>query len=282
MADVCLALTPAAIGAAVFFGVKAIILIAVSVATCVVAEAAWQKLHKEPVTVTDLSAVVTGLLLAFNVPSTTPVWALMLADIFAIIVVKQMFGGIGSNVLNPALMGRLFLMVVYPSSIMKYAEPMQADVMSAATPLAAMKHGADAGYTLVEAFIGKIPGVLGETSTLLLLIGFAYLVWKKEVNYEVTAAYFVTALVVITVLGGNPLMHFCSGGMVLGGCFMLTDYNMSNKKGNILYGVVAGVLVAVIRMWSTFPEGVCFSILMTNTMAVLIDQIITKHVYGVN
>lgn len=281
MRDVCIALAPAAVGSVVFFGVRALLLLAVSVITCVAAEALWQSATKQKVTVTDFSAVVTGMLLAFNVSSTTPVWAVILASLFAIIVVKQLFGGIGSNVFNPALMGRLFLMVAYPAQIMSYAEPMQADAMSSATILSAVKHGGEAGYSLLDAFIGKIPGALGETSALLLLAGFAYLVYKKEVNYTVSGAFFATVLVLSLVAGQNPLLHLFSGGAVLGGCFMLTDYNFSGVKGHIAYGVVTGVVLMGIRILGTFPEGMCYAILIANCLAVLVDKLQKKHVYGI-
>lgn len=282
MRDVCIALLPATIGSVVFFGFKALVLIIASVVTCVASEALWQKAHKQELTIFDYSAVVTGLLLAFNVSSTTPVWVIVISAVFSIIVVKQFFGGIGSNVLNPALMGRLFMMVVYPSQIMSYLEPMKVDVTAGATILSAAKHGGEVAYSLLDAFIGKVPGALGETSALLLLIGFAYLVYKKEVNVEVSGAFFITVLVLVTIAGQNPFMHFCSGGLVLGGCFMLTDYNLSSVKGNILYGVAAGIIVAAIRLFGSFPEGVCYAILIVNCMSVLINQIKEKHLYGIN
>lgn len=282
MLDVCLALVPALIGSVVFFGINALVLTAASVLACVLSEAAWQKAHGLPVTIRDLSAVVTGILLAFNVSSTTPVWAVVIAAVFSIIVVKQFFGGIGSNVVNPALMGRLFLMVVYPAKVMQYVEPMHVDTVTGATVLSAMKHGGEAAYSVMDAFIGKVPGALGETSALLLLIGFAYLVYKKEVNVEVSGAFFATVLILAAVAGQNPLMHLCSGGLVLGGCFMLTDYNLSSVKGNVLYGVAAGIIVAAVRIWGSFPEGVCYAILLVNCMSELIRNITTKHIYGMN
>ncbi|MBQ0059107.1 MAG: RnfABCDGE type electron transport complex subunit D [Lachnospiraceae bacterium] len=282
MRDVCIALVPAIIGATVFFGPEALLLILVSAAACVICEALWQKAHGLPVTVNDFSAVVTGILLAFNVSSKTPVWAVILADIFAIIVIKQLFGGIGSNVVNPALMGRLFLMVVYPMQMMQYAEPMQVDAVSSATILSAVKHGGECSYTLMDAFIGKVPGALGETSALLLLIGFAYLVIKKEVNVAVSGAFFATVVIISLVAGQDPLMQLCSGGLILGGCFMLTDYNLVSVKGNVLCGLAAGIIVMAIRIWGSFPEGVCYAILMVNCMSELIRRITTKHIYGVN
>lgn len=281
MGDVCLALTPAAIGSVVFFGMRALLVILTSVVTCVAAEALWQLAHKEKVTVRDLSAVVTGILLAFNLSSTTPLWVVILGALFAILVAKQFFGGIGNNVFNPALMGRLFIMVVYPAKIMSYAEPLSVDGVAGATILSAVKTGAESSYSLMDAFIGKVPGALGETSALLLLLGFAFLVYKKEVNWSVSAAFFATVVVMMVIFGQDPLMQLCAGGLVLGGCFMLTDYNLSSGHGKWYYGVAAGVLVTLIRLFGSFPEGVCFAILLVNCIAPMLDQLEKRHVYGI-
>ncbi len=282
MRDVCIALIPALIASIVFFGFRSLLLVCVSAVTCMAAEALWQAAHKEAVTVSDFSAVVTGILLAFNVSSTTPVWVLMIADVFAIIVVKQFFGGLGSNVVNPALMGRLFLMLVYPASMMSYVMPQNVDAVSSATILSAVKHGGEAGFTVLDAFLGKVPGALGETSALCLLIGFAYLVYKKEVNWMISAAFFATVFVIMAVCGQGPFLQLFSGGLILGGCFMLTDYNLASKKGNLLYGIAAGIIVAAVRLWGTYPEGVCYAILFVNIMSVIIDKISTRHVYGIS
>ncbi len=282
MRDVCIALVPAMIASIVFFGVQAMLLILVSVGSCVLFEMLWQSMHHETVTIGDYSAVVTGILLAFNLSSNTPFWVVVLGAAFSILVVKQFFGGIGNNVFNPALMGRLFIMLVYPMSIMSYAEPMKIDTVASATVLSAMKQGAESSYTLLDSFIGKVPGALGETSALCLLIGFAFLIWRKEVNYAVSLAFFVTMAVIALIAGQNPLMHLCSGGAILGGCFMLTDYNLSSNHGKILYGVLAGVIVMAIRIWGHYPEGVCYAILIVNCMSALVDRITSKHIYGIS
>lgn len=282
MGDVCIALVPALIGAIGFFGINALLVTAVSVVTAVACEALWQLLHREKLTIKDLSAVVTGMILAFNLPSTTPLWAVALASAFAIIVVKQIFGGIGNNVLNPALMGRLFLMEVYPVKIMSYVEPLNVDAVSSATILTSLKNTGETSYTLLDAFLGKVPGALGETSALLLLLGFAYLVYKKEVNLAVSGSFFATVFILMLCFGQNPFMQLCSGGLVLGGCFMLTDYNLSSGHGKWLYGIAAGIIVVAIRLWGSYPEGVCFAILIVNCMSALIDRIERKsHTYGI-
>jgi len=281
MRDVIIALVPAMIGSVIFFGVDALLLIAVSAVTCMLAEGLWQLSHKKPVSCMDLSAAVTGILIAFNVSSTTPVWAVILADLFAIILIKQFFGGIGSNVVNPALMGRLFLMLVYPAKMMSYVMPMDVDTVSSATILSSLKQGGEAGFSLQDAFLGKVPGALGETSVLLLLIGFVFLAVKKEVNVVAAAGFFGVVVLMSLLFGADPLYQLCSGGLVLGGCFMLTDYNFTTASGRILYGIVAGVFVASIRLFGTFPEGVCYGILAANCMAGLFENIMKKHVYGV-
>ena len=275
MLDVCIALLPALVYATVIFGMNALLLTAVSVATCVVAEGAWQAIRKETVTVSDLSAAVTGMLIAFNVSSTTPIWAVMLADIFAIIVVKQVFGGIGNNVVNPALMGRLFLMVVYPAQMMSYVDP-ATDAVTHATVLSGGEYG------VMDMILGNIPGALGETSALFLLVGFLYLAYKKEVNVLAAVVYIGVVGLVSGLIMGNVAAGFFGGGLFLGGLFMLTDYVFVSKSGKVLYALVAAVITILVRCFSFLPEGVCFGILLANCMVTLIDKIDKKpHVYGV-
>lgn len=283
MLDVCIALVPALIYSVVIFGINALILTVVSVVTCVLAEAIWQTLRKEKVTVGDLSAVVTGILIAFNMSSTTPVWVVMLADVFAIIVVKQVFGGIGNNVVNPALMGRLFTMLVYPGKLMSYVMPGAVDTTAGATVLFSVKQGMDVTYSAWDMFMGNVPGALGETSALLLLVGFAYLAYKKEVNVEAAAVYIVIVGLVGGIISGNFAASFLGGGLFLGGLFMLTDYVFVSKKGKVLYAVVAAVITLLVRYGSgTYPEGVCFGILIANCLAYFVDKIDKKpHVYGI-
>jgi len=278
MLDVCIALLPALIYATVIFGMNALLLTAVSVATCVVAEGVWQAIRKETVTVSDLSAAVTGMLIAFNVSSTTPIWAVMIADVFAIIVVKQVFGGIGNNVVNPALMGRLFMMVVYPAQMMNYATPGAVDCVTHATVLS----GGAADYTVMDMILGNIPGALGETSALFLLLGFLYLAYKKEVNVLAAVVYIGTVGLVSGLYMGNMAAGFFGGGLFLGGLFMLTDYVFVSKSGKVLYALTAAVITILVRCFSFLPEGVCFGILLANCLVTLIDKIDKKpHVYGV-
>lgn len=283
MLDVCIALMPALIYSIVIFGMNSLILTVVSAVTCVVAEGIWQTLRKEQLTITDLSAVVTGILIAFNMSSTTPVWVVMIADVFAIIVVKQVFGGIGSNVVNPALMGRLFTMVVYPAKMMSYVVPGAVDTTASATVLSAVKAGQEVSYSLWDMIIGNIPGALGETSALLLLIGFLYLAYKKEVNVLAAVVYIGVVGLVSGVILGNVAAGFFGGGLFLGGLFMLTDYVFVSKKGKLLYALAAAVITILVRCFGMYPEGVCFGILIANCTVYFLDLIDKKpHVYGVN
>lgn len=288
MGDVCIALLPALAGAVYFFGIRSLWLTAVSVLSCVAAEFLWQKAAGRQVTVGDLSAVVTGMLLAFNLPVTTPYWAIITAAVFSIVVVKQLFGGIGNNFANPALMGRLFLMTVWPASVMQYPLPqtLPADAVSSATVLSSAKAGAEGGYTFWQMFIGEIPGSLGETSKLLLLIGFAYLCLRKVVNLEATAVYIASVLALTFVFGPDGLftgdigMNLLGGGLILGGCYMLTDYAFVSRKGRLLCALAAGIVTAGIRIFGIYPEGVCFGILTANCLAGLISMLESRHVYG--
>lgn len=282
MLDVCIALMPALIYSVVIFGMNSLILTVVSAVTCVAAEGIWQAVRKEPLTVSDLSAVVTGILIAFNMSSTTPVWVVMIADVFAIIVVKQVFGGIGSNVVNPALMGRLFTMMVYPTKMMSYVVPGAVDTTASATVLSAVKYGSEMSYSVWDMIIGSIPGALGETSALLLLAGFLYLAYKKEVNVLAAVVYIGITGLVSGLIMGSLAAGFFAGGLFLGGLFMLTDYVFVSKKGKLLYAVAAAVITILVRCFGTYPEGVCFGILIANCTVWLIDKIDKKpHVYGV-
>lgn len=288
MMNVSISLIPALLGAIYYFGIRAFYLAGLSVSVCVVTEYLWQKITKKQVTAGDFSAVVTGLLLVFNMPVTVPVWVLVAADVFSIIFVKQMFGGIGNNFVNPALMGRLLVMVVWPSAVMQYVVPqtLQADAISAATVLGTVKGGAEAGYSYMQMFLGEMPGAMGETSKLLLLIGFGYMCYKGIVNMEGTFTYIATVVVLAFVFGpdglftGDILMNLFGGGLIMGGCYMLTDYAFLSRRGRLLYALTAGVITAGIRIWSNYPEGICFGILTANCLAGVLSMLYRKHVYG--
>lgn len=291
MQDVVIALTPAFLGSIYFFGINALILVLTAVTTCVLSEYVWQKIRREKLTVGDWSAVVTGMLLAFNVPATTPIWAVMVASVFAIIVVKQFFGGIGSNFANPALMGRALLLFLWPSTISGYVTTYHAgtDAISSATVLGLYKSGAQiTEYSKWDMFIGNIPGCLGETSKLLLLIGFAYLCYRRVVNMAAAGAYILTVLLVTFIFSneglfqGDILTNLLSGGLILGACYMMTDYASVAPRVKVILAVIAGLVTAGIRLWGKLPEGVSYGILVANCLSGLVDSIIKSHIYGVN
>lgn len=290
MQDVVLAMIPALLGSIYFFGINALMLVVSAVTTCVLSEYIWQRIRKEQLTTNDWSAVVTGILLAFNVPSTTPIWAVMLASVFAIIVVKQFFGGIGSNFANPALMGRAFLLFLWPASISGYVTTYHSgvDAVSSATVLGLYKSGSDFSmFSKWDMFIGNIPGCIGESSTLLLLIGFAYLCYRRVVNTAATGAYIATVLLMTFVFSrdglfkGDILTNLLSGGLILGACFMMTDYASVAPRVKVTLAVIAGLITAGIRLWGMLPEGVSYGILAANCLSGLVEIIIRPHIYGV-
>lgn len=288
MMHVTISLIPALLGAIYYFGIQALYLSGLSVAVCVLTEYIWQKITKKQVTAGDFSAVVTGLLLAFNMPVTVPVWVLVAADVFSILVVKQMFGGIGNNFVNPALMGRLLVMVAWPAAVMQYVVPrtVSVDAVSAATILGTAKSGAETGYSYLQMFLGEMPGAMGETSKLLLLIGFVYMCYKKIVNAEAAVTYIGTVTILTFIFGpdglftGDILLNLFGGGLIMGGCYMLTDYAFASRKGKLIYAAVAGIITAAIRIFSVYPEGICFGILTANCMAGMLSVLYKKHVYG--
>ena len=290
MLDVIIALVPAGIAAVYFFGYRALILILASVLACVLTETIFNKATKRENTIKDLSAVVTGILLAYNVPFTLPVWQLVIGAVFAIAVVKMAFGGLGQNIVNPALAARAFLLASWSDTMSVFVSPERVETLksvstisalSSATPLAEPKT-----YSMMDLFLGNIPGSLGEVSALALIIGFVYLLARKVVNIKMPLVYILTA----TVLGGlfqgfdNILQYVLSGGLLLGAFFMLTDYTTSpvTPNGQIVYAVLAGILTAIIRTYGGYPEGVSYSILLANLVVPIIEKYTMPKVFGVN
>ncbi len=287
MRSVALSLMPALLGAVYYFGIRALFLTSVSMAVCVITEYLWEKVTGKQITVSDFSAVVTGILLAFNMPVTVPLWVLTAADIFSILIVKQMFGGIGGNFVNPALMGRLLVMAAWPGAVMQYTQPLGMDAVSQATVLSAMKAGETAGCSDLQMFLGEIPGALGETSKLLLLVGFGYLCYMGVVNAGAALTYITTVTVLTFIFGPSGLFtgdipgNLLSGGLILGGCYMLTDYVFVSRRGKLIHAAAAGVITAAIRIFGSYPEGVCFGILTANCLAGLLALLCRQHIYGV-
>lgn len=282
MLDVLIALTPAMIGAVYFFGFSALKLIVLSVVSALVFEAGAQKFFKKDILIGDLSAVVTGLLIAFNLPANAPWWIPVFGSAFAIIIVKEFFGGIGSNFMNPALAARAALVSSWPLIMGTYIGP---DGITGATPMALMKSGSAELPSIANMFIGNIGGSLGETSALLLLIGGAYLLIRKVIDWKIPVFYVATTVVMLLVLGVNPdllVYHVFGGGLILGAFFMATDYSSSpvTPKGKILFGIGAGLLTALIRVKGGMPEGVSYAILLMNVASPVIEKFTKPKVFG--
>ena len=302
MLDVIIAMCPALIWAIIYFGVEALLLTAVSVAGSVFFEWAYRKIMNKPQSVGDLSAVVTGMLLAFVCPATTPLWMVLIGDFFAIVVVKQLFGGIGKNFLNPALAGRAALLARYAGSMTTWLPDgvkaaigggLPADVVSAATPLAYLKTGDMEGLKEIasvgDMFLGKIGGSMGEISALMLLIGGIYLLWRKVISWQTPVAYIAT-VAVLTLLfpkagsGVEDMLYsIFGGGLFLGAFFMATDYATSpvTKKGQLIYGIGCGLFTVFIRYFGSYNEGVCYSIMVMNCCTALIDKYTKPVRFGV-
>lgn len=285
MQEVCLALAPAGIAAIVLFGASAATLIAVSVITAVLAEFCWNKLNKQKTTVGDWSAVVTGLLLAYNLPANAPAWIAVVGAIIASILVKQMFGGIGSNFMNPALAARAILFVSWSSLMTSYpATQFMTDVTSSATPLNLLGKGTVEGVNLMDLFLGNVPGVLGETCKLALLLGGVYLILRGIVDWKIPVTFIATVFVCYLVKDGAEmaLYQILSGGLFLGAFFMATDYATSpvTNVGRVIMGVGCGLFLFVIRAYASYPEGCSFAILLMNVATPLIDKYTMPKAFG--
>ncbi|MBR2916279.1 MAG: RnfABCDGE type electron transport complex subunit D [Clostridia bacterium] len=289
MGYVILALIPSLIAGIVVFGGRALLLAFVCVASCVISEYLWNKLLKKQNTISDLSAVVTGLLLALNVPVTLPFYMAIIGSFFAIIIVKQFFGGLGHNFMNPALAARAFLLASWGGAMTTFVEPGEAihlfsnaDVLTSATPLALLKEGSADLPSVWQMFIGNIGGSMGETSALAILIGAAFLVYKKVISLHTPLSFLLTLFVLGIIGGDNGLFHILSGGVMLGAFFMATDYTTTptTKKGQIIFGIGAGLITFVIRKWGGYPEGVTYAILLMNVVTPLIDKYIKPSVFG--
>ena len=289
MLDVIIAMCPALIWAIIYFGVEALLLTAVSVIGCVVFEGLYRKLMHKPQSIDDLSAVVTGMLLAFVCPVTIPYWTIILGDFFAIVLVKMLFGGLGKNIVNPALAGRAFLFSwpVLMSNWVKVGFDnaagllSTADAVTAATPMSAMHQGALPEESILDMFLGNIGGCIGETSALLLIIGFVYLLYRKVITARIPLAYIGTvAILAFLFPQGNDRIAWMAaqvfgGGLMLGAIFMATDYVTSplTKLGQIVYGIGCGIITILIRYFGGYSEGVTYAILCMNACAVLLDKI---------
>lgn len=284
MRDVLIALVPAGLAGIYFFGFSAALIMITAVASAMLSEFLFNKITKRPNTLWNLSAAVTGLLIAYNVPTTLPLWMVAVGSAFAIIVVKCFFGGLGQNIVNPALAARAFLLAAYPTAMTTWTM----DAVTKATPLGILKGGSGILPSTMDVFIGNIPGCIGEVSAIALLIGGAYLLYRKVITWHIPATYIGTVFILTTVLGrdgfftGNGLYEILIGGLMLGAIFMATDYTTTpmTQKGQIIFGVGCGFLTTLIRLYGGYAEGVSYSILIMNLLVPMIDKWTSPRVFG--
>ncbi len=280
MLDVVLSLLPATVAGVVLFGWKALVLVATCIATAVVSEYFFNAIvHKEQ-TIGDLSAVVTGLLLALNLPANLPLWQAVVGTVFAIIIVKCFFGGIGCNLVNPAITARVFMLVAF-GDMAQAAFPL--DSASSATPLVELSQ--DTLPDLMDLFLGKVGGSIGETSALALLVGFVYLLARRVISWHLPVAYVGTVFLFTFAVSGDAtvsLAYILSGGLLIGAIFMATDYVTSpaTRAGRLIFGVGAGLITVLIRLWGNYPEGVSYAILLMNILTPYIDKWTPRKLFG--
>lgn len=280
MTDVCIAMLPATAFGVYLFGIKALLVVIATVAACVVSEYVCEKVMGKPITISDMSAVVTGMILALNMPADIPLWIPMLGGVFAIVVVKQLYGGLGQNFMNPALAGRCFLLISFAGKMNAFS----LDGWTGATPLAVLKSGGE--VDLARMFIGTIPGTIGEVSVIALLIGAAYMVFKKVISLRIPVTYIATVAVFTLVFGGFDfnymLAHIFGGGLIFGAFFMATDYVTSpiTPKGQIVFGILLGVLTGLFRMFGGSAEGVSYAIIISNLVVPLIERFTLPVAFG--
>lgn len=304
MTDVIIALLPAVICSVVFYGWKELLLLAVSVASCVLLEYVITRyLMRKPSTIGDMSAVITGILLALNVPYTTPWWVVFIGAVFAIAVAKMTFGGLGQNIFNPAIAGRVFLLVSFPTYMTHWEQPkglFGVDAISGPTPLGAIKEGllqggsvqdimASKGYSYADMLFANLGGSSGEVCALALLAGFVYLLCRRVIKPWITLSIFATVALTSLIFWGinparftDPLFNLLTGGLILGACFMATDYVTSpmSNWGGVIFGVGIGFLTVMIRYFGSYPEGVSFAILIMNAFVPLINMAFKQKKFG--
>lgn len=298
MLDVVIAMAPALIWAVYLFGWRALSLTVISVASCMVFEFLFQKLLKRPITVLDCSSVVTGILLAFNLPVSTPLWIPVMGAFFAIVIVKQLFGGIGKNIVNPALAARVFIFTAWPNEIKNFVAPFDklsalnitVDATAGATPLVALKQGVSPDVTLFDMIVGNMPGCIGEISVVLILAGGLYLLARRVITWHIPVSFIVTVAALTYLFPQNQsvqawefmLNELCTGGLMLGAFFMATDYATSpvTSSGRIIYGIGCGLITVFIRFFGGYNEGVSFAILIMNLLVWYIDKFTRPRIFG--
>ena len=285
MLDVLIALLPAVVAGIYFFGWDALFLILACTVTCVAGEFIFNLLRKSEQTVSDLSAAVTGVILALNLPANLPIWQAVVGALFAIIIVKCLFGGLGCNIVNPAATARVFMLLAF-GSMAKAAFPIGIDAASGATPLVDIANGKVPD--LLDLFLGKCGGAIGETSALALLIGGIYLLVRRVISWHIPVAFIGSVFVLTFLVSGMDLTvataSILSGGLFIGAIFMATDYvtNPTTPAGHLVFGIFAGIITVFIRKWGVYPEGVSFAILLANILNPYIDIWTARRVFGGN
>lgn len=295
MGTVLIALLPAFAVGIYQFGFRVVTLTAVFVASCVLFEYLYNKITKKPQTVGDLSAVLTGVLLAFNCPSSLPYEIAIVGSFAAIVVIKQLFGGIGQNIVNPAVTARVFMFIAFATPMTSWPTPRGGhaagavvDATTSATPLGVLSHGSFAdvyadGYTKMDLFLGNVGGCIGEVSALAILIGGLFLIWKKVISPIIPVTFIATVFVLGFIWGGfdGALFHILAGGLMLGAFFCATDYVTSPTLplGKVIFGIGCGLFTMLIRIFASYPEGVSFAILLMNILTPYIDKICEKRMY---
>lgn len=286
---VVLSLIPSGVAGVYIFGAGAFWPIILAVAAAVITEMFLQLITKKKVSIFDGSAVLTGLLLAYNLPPNVPFWLPIVGSVFAIAIGKQIFGGLGQNIFNPALVGRVFLMASWPKYMTTFVKPMNYDAITSATPLAILKEGKVLEkISYLDLFLGNRGGCIGEVCILALIIGAIFLLIRGYISWHIPASYILTTGLFTYIFGakvfftGDWLFHILSGGLILGAFFMATDYVTSplTTKGQIFFGFGCGLLTVVIRLWGGYPEGVSYAILIMNAAAPIIDRYTKKRIYG--
>ena len=286
MRDVVIAMIPTLIASAVLFGWRALAVVAVCVASALASEYLSRLVSKRPYSLGDFSAIVTGMLLGFNLPVSVPLWQAAFGSVVAIVVVKQMFGGIGCNFVNPALMGRIVLLVSFPTTMSSWsATTFAPDAVSSATPLASMAAGGEMSYSLLDLFLGNHAGSLGETCVAALLLGLLYLLIRRVITLVIPTVFVGSVFLLSWLITGSAeigLYQILSGGVMLGAIFMATDYTTSpvTRGGHLLFGLGCGVLTVLIRQYGALPEGVSFAIVIMNILTPLLDRLTMPRVLG--
>ncbi len=284
MLYVILALLPTSLFGVYNFGMRALILIIITILSCMASEWVFEKITKRPNTLNDLSAVVTGLLLALNLPVSLPYWQAVLGGVFAIVVVKMLFGGLGQNFMNPALGARCFLLISFTGSMTAFTY----DGVSTATPLALLKNGEELNVTVMDMLIGKTAGTIGETSAIAILIGAIFLILMGVIDLRIPASYIITFVIFILLFGGHGFdmtfvtAQLCGGGIMLGAFFMATDYVTSpiTPLGQIVFGIILGLLTGIFRIFGANAEGVSYAIIFSNLLVPLIERFTVPTAFG--